>query len=83
MTIKIKSVREKTKQHHCTICDKSYLASQHLTTRHIKSVHKKIKNYQCNICEKSFATFSTLKDHIIVHEGQKNHKCNMSTIFYI
>ena len=70
MTIKIKSVHEKTKRHHCTLCDKSYVASQHLT-RHIKSAHKKIKNYQCNICEKSFATFSTLKDHIIVHEGQK------------
>ena len=41
-TIKIKIVPEKTKQHHCTICDKSYLESQHLTRR-IKSVHKKIK----------------------------------------
>ncbi|XP_060583091.1 zinc finger and SCAN domain-containing protein 12-like [Ruditapes philippinarum] len=41
------------------------------------SVSDKIKKFNCMYCDKSFTRNANLRDHIVLHTGEKNLKCSV------
>ena len=67
--------------HKCNICN--YESTQAASVRrHIDSIHNKIKpkreykRIQCLKCDYGATSASKLKEHNMIHTGEKPHKCN-------
>ncbi|XP_075233682.1 uncharacterized protein LOC142331571 [Lycorma delicatula] len=60
----------------CTICKKSFLQKNQLTTHH--KLHHEFKNpeHSCSHCGKAFLTKASLKVHLRTHTGEKPFHCN-------
>ncbi|XP_015608375.1 zinc finger protein 287 isoform X2 [Cephus cinctus] len=57
----------------CEQCQKHFQSKQNYET-HIKVVHHDEKPFTCNICNKTFAYLTSLKGHMLTHEGNKSDK---------
>ncbi|XP_055710210.1 oocyte zinc finger protein XlCOF6-like [Phlebotomus papatasi] len=64
----------KEKKFTCELCPYKTDLSATLK-RHVKAVHQKLKDFQCTRCERSFTMESSLKIHMMRHEGIKNYEC--------
>lgn len=56
-------------------CHKIYKTKFNLR-RHINSSHLKIKSYICDDCKKKFVSKQNLKEHILIHLGEKPFPCD-------
>ena len=69
-------------QHHCKICEKSFVLKQNLKS-HFINRHTEREPNHCDMCGKNFTLRSTLKVHIHeVHEGKKDHQCDFCDKVY-
>mmetsp|Transcript_12575 Transcript_12575/g.12650 ORF Transcript_12575/g.12650 Transcript_12575/m.12650 type:complete len:89 (-) Transcript_12575:171-437(-) len=56
-------------------CHKLYKTKFNLR-RHINSSHLKIKSYTCDQCQKLFVSKQNLKEHALIHTGEKPFPCD-------
>lgn len=64
-----------TKSFKCEKCP-NFFARQRQLQMHIESVHLNIRKHKCNTCGKSFKYSHHLKDHIIIHTGERPFICS-------
>ncbi|XP_071050488.1 oocyte zinc finger protein XlCOF6-like isoform X10 [Onthophagus taurus] len=61
----------------CTVCDKS-MTSKHYFLRHVAShSNPNGTSVACEVCGKTVATKSSLRDHMMIHTGEKPFKCKV------
>ena len=58
----------------CEICTRTFTNEGSLV-KHMKLEHEEKKMYNCEQCSKSFGKRGTLKAHVLIHTGEKQHKC--------
>ncbi|CAH0403838.1 unnamed protein product [Chilo suppressalis] len=58
----------------CENCDRVYDSRKSLR-EHNRRLHLKIFKHQCDLCEKRFYLPSRLKEHMAVHTGERNFRC--------
>ena len=64
------------KKYKCTEqnCSQKFSTNQALTS-HVNTNHKDIRLFQCTVCQKAFHTKGNLRNHGVVHTGEKLFKC--------
>jgi len=61
----------------CSQCGKAYVHRSFLLT-HIKSAHVVQKiTFKCLVCDKDFSSQESLKRHLLIHQGLKQHECHL------
>jgi hypothetical protein len=58
----------------CTECDNTFTQSANLD-RHIMTVHKKEHPFPCEQCDVKCHSASGLRQHLLIHTGEKPHQC--------
>ncbi|XP_039762236.1 zinc finger protein 107-like isoform X1 [Pararge aegeria] len=59
----------------CKLCDKVYNRRKTMMEHHRRS-HLKVFNHQCELCAQMFYVPSALKEHMAIHRGERNFKCD-------
>ncbi|XP_058457352.1 zinc finger protein 271 isoform X3 [Malaya genurostris] len=59
----------------CNQCEKSFRTATKLRI-HVNGVHLKIRKYTCNICNKKFLDSGNLRNHKVIHSGERKHVCD-------
>ncbi|XP_055710217.1 gastrula zinc finger protein XlCGF26.1-like [Phlebotomus papatasi] len=68
------TIHVKTKLLSCELCPLKFSRRGNLK-QHINTVHQGIKNHHCTICSKSFGTTRSLKNHLMLHTGERPFAC--------
>jgi uncharacterized C2H2 Zn-finger protein len=58
----------------CEQCKKVFKKKGNYTT-HLKLVHGNLETIACDVCGKEFKTRKYLKQHYVIHTGEKNYIC--------
>jgi KRAB domain-containing zinc finger protein len=45
--------------------------------KHTSNIHFGAKNFKCDFCPKRFQFPSRLKDHLLIHNNEKQYKCSV------
>ncbi|XP_071746172.1 uncharacterized protein [Lepeophtheirus salmonis] len=67
-------VHAKSKDLQCNNCD-MYFSSRYALSRHIREVHNQTQEYSCTKCARQFSQPSNLKQHMLIHTGEKPFSC--------
>ena len=65
---------KETGKYVCIVCGQNFTAPRHIV-RHVESVHRQMKDAQCEICGKQLTDKKRLKDHMLIHTGEKPFTC--------
>ena len=76
-TTKLVRNQTKTKQHSCSMCNKSFSKTNELKM-HVRT-HTGEKPYICSLCSKSFTKSRSLKSHVRIHTGETPYSCFLCT----
>ncbi|XP_017841360.1 zinc finger protein 239-like [Drosophila busckii] len=58
----------------CRICPKVCNSSSNLKL-HMRTVHERAQSYACGYCDRTFTQSALLKQHELIHTGEKPHEC--------
>ena len=51
--------------------------------KHVKAVHLKIKDWKCDVCNKSFSEKRKLKQHAMLHTGERKYQCTVCGVGFV
>lgn len=60
----------------CDLCPKIFTLKGKLEV-HLKQVHFQIKNHTCDECKSSFYQKTDLRDHMLIHTGERKYQCDI------
>ncbi|KAJ2938668.1 hypothetical protein O0L34_g11994 [Tuta absoluta] len=60
----------------CQSCDKVFATSYGLL-HHTNNFHLMMRPHQCPVCSKSFYSQPLLKNHLLIHTGEKEFQCDI------
>ncbi|XP_068626140.1 zinc finger protein OZF-like [Battus philenor] len=65
----------------CQACDRTF-ENKRALTRHVKKDHLMERKHVCNVCDMRFYLKHRLKDHMLVHSGEKQFQCHVCSRWY-
>ena len=65
----------------CKICNQAFRQTghlkRHLATHSDTPKEKRVRQYKCDLCQRQFVTIQDLKQHKLVHNGEKKFSCSV------
>ncbi|CAH2062243.1 unnamed protein product, partial [Iphiclides podalirius] len=65
----------------CLACERTF-DNRRALTRHVKKDHLLEREHACDVCGMRFYLKHRLKDHMLVHTGEKRFQCNVCERWY-
>lgn len=65
----------------CQACERSFKNKRALT-RHVNKDHLLERRHVCSVCDMRFYLKHRLKDHMLVHSGEKKFQCNVCSRWF-
>nr|XP_015834138.1 PREDICTED: zinc finger protein OZF isoform X23 [Tribolium castaneum] len=67
----------KTNKFKCEFCDKTFLQEKYLRQHHVRIHIDGGQKFVCDLCGKRVSSRTSLRDHLLMHSGQKPIKCKL------